>query len=893
MARIVESFQPSLTPLAVRAAPRRPGTEGPWTPGAVASVVAAIELGARLRAVDPERVEHVLLVGASHPALLAGIVAACPGVSCVVVCDDETQLRRFADDGSGLSSPRMVDAFSLGLRPDDGELALVPAVCAGLAQRPAALRHSLVVVDPMRSADAPKLAEWADLLQRLVDPLCPVAADPVLASYQLDRGPASHDALLRFADRLGVCGDTFRAVQLLTGFREQGASGIRASRLAALWSQLAVFRRAIGGLARAGLPPERTEAAIVELETLAGHARAQQDAFARRNLAHLGEHFPELTTQLERTPAADLDAARVDHSAWIYDCTVQRAYLAEYPLLIDAAEDRVTSLNRPTDPRRFHEFYRGLRDPRAAHACVGTVTAVASIVALQRNRVRTSMVNWQQMLYLCEPDLRLFRRMIELFDFSPYLGREQIRLYVGPTAYRRFCLGFAEHIKRIIPPLREHLPAPVEVALERVAQSRRHRAERAKYALWQEYSPSRHAALLAKLNAGEPLRVWGLTSRHTTVLQYVVGDLLDGFAALGHHTELVMEQDSGEKVHTYATLDSLARARPDVVLLADHLRPELGDALPPHIPALVWVLDEMPDLNDPAIIAKLGPLDLTFPISEEWTQRYLSLGYPHAECLPFAANPARCQVDEAIEPADAVAFATHVVHPTEFGWAPGFLARLAESLERTELPAWDLDAQRELIDATIDSLGPTFSLSQRERLHFQGFLLSRDRDRISIASALLDAGVPLSLYGRGWDRVERFVPHARGVVQPGPELGRLYRSHKVVLHINQTCNLHVRVLEALSVGAFVLARAAGPLDAAPGGAATALEIGRELCLFTDAVDMVAKIRRAFTDEAWRSDMARRGRDRVMRDHTYRARAATMIEALHGRLRDVAHDQLAV
>ncbi|TPV94170.1 MAG: hypothetical protein B7733_16665, partial [Myxococcales bacterium FL481] len=698
--------------------------------GAIAAVVAAAETDARLRAVDPSRVEHLFLVGAAHPNLLAALLEAFPGVSCVVFVDSPAQLRRFRESSSA-GAWRSVDGLTIDYAGEPDDAQLLVAAGAVLAERPAPLRQSLVVADPERLADVPCLGRAVGRLRDLVEPLGTAGIDEVLTNGEALRCAESRAALLRFVERLGTCGDTFYALRLLSAASGSSPSMVRPSQLAAYWSQLGEFSRAKGFLEQMESDGVSLGAAKDELSALQVHDRRQRDELVRHNLVHLAEHFPELVTPLEQVDAAAIEVARVENSPWIYDRATDRSYLAEYPLLFEEVDHRLVPKNAPSAPDRFRDFLMGLRDPRSAHACVGTVAALSSIVALTRNRVSTALVDWRQLIYLCEPDLSLFRRLIELFDLSPYLRNDQIKLFAGRSAYKQFCLSFAENPFRIIPDFRAHVPAPVQGALERVDANRRELAQRALLKLKRDYSPDRHARLLAKLDAGEPLRVWGLTSRHTAVLQYVVADLLEGFRALGHQTELAMEADHGERVSTCATLTSLARFEPDVVLLADHVRPELQDALPQHIPCLVWVLDEMPELVNPEVIAGLGLHDLTFPISQEWTERYLELGYPHAACLPFAANPRRCEVNEEIEPANEVAFATHVVRPKEFSWAPGFLERLTRRLEQGRYPAWDLDAQRELIEETIDDLGLDFTAAQRERLHFQGFLLSRDRDRVA------------------------------------------------------------------------------------------------------------------------------------------------------------------
>jgi spore maturation protein CgeB len=188
-----------------------------------------------------------------------------------------------------------------------------------------------------------------------------------------------------------------------------------------------------------------------------------------------------------------------------------------------------------------------------------------------------------------------------------------------------------------------------------------------------------------------------------------------------------------------------------------------------------------------------------------------------------------------------------------------------------------------LLDQTIAALGIHVPPDQRRDLAYQCLMVARHVDRVRVADRMLAADIPVALYGRGWAEIERFAPHARGLIEPGDALRRMYQRHKVVLHINTRCNLHPRVLEAAAAGGFVLARSDGEWDFAPGSVGDYLVVGRELCVFDDGDDMVAKIRRAFTDETWRRDFVESARARVHLDHTYAQRAQRMLAALDHRL----------
>jgi len=132
------------------------------------------------------------------------------------------------------------------------------------------------------------------------------------------------------------------------------------------------------------------------------------------------------------------------------------------------------------------------------------------------------------------------------------------------------------------------------------------------------------------------------------------------------------------------------------------------------------------------------------------------------------------------------------------------------------------------------------------------------------------------VYGLGWDTMPEFADKSGGVVQAGPRLREVYRQHRAVLHINRGCNIHPRVLETMCSGGLVVARW-DPLDDEPGE--TCDQLGDALPLFRDHEQMIALLRRAASDDAFRNELILRGQTRVLEQHTYQARARTVLRDL--------------
>ena len=101
------------------------------------------------------------------------------------------------------------------------------------------------------------------------------------------------------------------------------------------------------------------------------------------------------------------------------------------------------------------------------------------------------------------------------------------------------------------------------------------------------------------------------------------------------------------------------------------------------------------------------------------------------------------------------------------------------------------------------------NLNSRDQLQTQILFYWRLNDTIYrhvVLEWAVEKGVDLHIYGRGWDKHPTFERYAKGVVQHGHELTKVYQAAKLNLHLNVTQGMHQRVWEILSSGATPLFR---------------------------------------------------------------------------------------
>jgi spore maturation protein CgeB len=171
------------------------------------------------------------------------------------------------------------------------------------------------------------------------------------------------------------------------------------------------------------------------------------------------------------------------------------------------------------------------------------------------------------------------------------------------------------------------------------------------------------------------------------------------------------------------------------------------------------------------------------------------------------------------------------------------------------------------------------------RPHAVGFVGGIDPAVHREGTALLElvcAAAPVAVYGYG---AERLRPDSairrcyRGEAW-GLEMYRVYAESRIVLnrHIDVAEGYanNMRLYEATGTGALVMT------EAAPNLAELFLP-GREVVVYENAGDLVAKIRHYLENDEARQEIARAGQNRTLREHTFARRIAQLAELLESRL----------
>lgn len=270
--------------------------------------------------------------------------------------------------------------------------------------------------------------------------------------------------------------------------------------------------------------------------------------------------------------------------------------------------------------------------------------------------------------------------------------------------------------------------------------------------------------------------------------------------------------------------------------------------------------------------------------------RYLSAGYRHVEHLPLATDAFRRVPQEVVDERYRVplAFVGSSLVANADVCRARFLDGLRQGVELDRETADAvlerlLSAQANELEFILDELWSDSPFSGDDDANFLGESpvmlvgeVAGSARRLEQAQSL--AALGLAVWGdEGWEEVSGL--DVRGPAGHTVELDRVHAGATLVVDLSRLYQpdiVTLRVFDAMAVGAPVLAPWSEDLEAC-------FEPGVEVLVYTDTESLVRVAREALADPERLAEIARRGRERVLREHTIDHRLETM-HALSDRAR---------
>jgi hypothetical protein len=474
------------------------------------------------------------------------------------------------------------------------------------------------------------------------------------------------------------------------------------------------------------------------------------------------------------------------------------------------------------------------------HPVVGAtflLLGVPSVPLWRRLASLRSEVGYVPPIDVVETDEEVFATWLGLIDDADLLRGERFSFFVGSRAvedYRSFLMSTPtrQPATSTITSIRPRWQTPqVDGSFhEQISRSHRDRQTAIKHKLDDWYSNKdvlywrNRFATAGK--SSPPLRIAGLTSRFSTVMQHAMRDLASAFKRQGCQFELVKQ--TADHIGVVDVVGELNRLRPDLIIVINHLRSELTDSIPSNVPYVCWIQDYMQQLWAKEAGASVGEFDLVLGHSPSvMTSVY---GYPATRFLAThnltSIETFSCEPVPAEDKAKYVCDLSYVGHGWEtpeqlvdeigrqnsrFGKYMGAVALLAQQRVKETGFITTQDLVSIVVQAERDSGHSALSPETRRALVVPS--AQRIIDRILRHQTLqwaadwaMSRKKSFRLFGNGWERHAALRQYASGAVEHGYALRCAFQASTISLQVNGYGSLHQRLLDAIASGAFMLTR---------------------------------------------------------------------------------------
>jgi hypothetical protein len=435
-------------------------------------------------------------------------------------------------------------------------------------------------------------------------------------------------------------------------------------------------------------------------------------------------------------------------------------------------------------------------------------------------------------LHLVEPDPFALALAMHIQDLQEPFSSPRVYVHLGPRAEDHFRSFIENHPARTVPgpiitqPLTRRPPTSLAQTCEDLRSLRaaaRAQAKARADAYYAAKDSAHWSARFEKAAAGQgpPLRILGVTTRFSTVLQYSMAELQAAARALGHDMQIAKEPDDASLENP--SLEMFADFKPDLVFQISRLRHENAE-IPRTIPYVCWDQDNLSVMRTPAATASLDAFTYVaghganFGYSHlNWPRANVILCHPAASTHRYPATPVSPEIRAPL--ACDISYVSNASQsPEDFAarsadhWGPArnlLLQAAAEVIAHCRAGReWDYLALHALASAS-----PAAGALDAPRLREFVMDLHAIADRALRHATLewvgrwcIENQKRFLIYGKDWQHHPTLAPHAAGVAEQGEHLRAIYQASAINLQIIGAGFLHSRSLDGIAAGGFFLAR---------------------------------------------------------------------------------------
>ncbi len=516
--------------------------------------------------------------------------------------------------------------------------------------------------------------------------------------------------------------------------------------------------------------------------------------------------------------------------------------------------------------------------------------------------------NYKIPIYLIEPDINIFRLSLMMPHCSKLIASDRVIFFIGEKALEKLEIFLNSSTLRVRPTvilnncyITDDYIAKVRQLVKRVEKGMNDRLQTL-YTQIEGYYNHLEVNAIHSTMLTRKYRILGIVSRFTTFLQFCIRDSLEGFAQNGCETTLLIEESDIERISLQSIAQILVDFKPDLVFLMDHNRSLYG-VIPPNIPVINWVQDYIGYVFSTEEAERVKDNDFFFYAHPLWRDKLLEAGYPPASIfelmipvndriyhpmtltdddfkkygadISYVANCSSTAEEELIQYLSKVPLEFHHFLTTYFD---GINQRFKDNH-----PLYTFNDYCVFLDKIALEKAVNIEKKKRDSFaeHFWlviGARLLRQQPLEWVS----EAGYNLSIYGNGWENHPKLKKHAKGWIENGEELCKLFNASKINLNVHQTGNYTSRVNDGISSGGFFLLRY-HPMDYAEGGLHTYLDMEKDVVLYDSKESLIEKIQYYLDNAPERHRQTYSAREKILNNFTYKKKMKDVMDIVNARI----------
>lgn len=412
-----------------------------------------------------------------------------------------------------------------------------------------------------------------------------------------------------------------------------------------------------------------------------------------------------------------------------------------------------------------------------------------------------------------------------------------------------------------------------------------------------------YTALFSRSN--QDIKILIVNSLHTQVNQHICRNWFHALKELGYQVQFLIEDEKYQLNNYRETLyEKCAEFEPDIVL---HVNFDIGFVFEDEEirSRLLWIMRHR-DRN--LLFGQPIPFDhnmVIAPVIKTWAEVWKENGLPANRTFYFPDGIdmdkfVPFETEDEVYQADIVLVANNNVLNFQEVYVDKWLGNLPDYFQKTfatiiyevidefkkrlvnQEPVIHNGPLEKCLIEKLNRFGVELPYSAVSQIAIGIKVLLIAYQRQLDLEWILESGVTnrIRIWGRGWEKIEKFRPYVAGVAHHGSQLATIYKQAKIALSNHPEFSLHERNFEILAGGGFPLVRLnIAKEDIYYDAITNYFAEDKEIVVYRNKHELIEKIRLYLHSDELRRDIAARGRSVVASTFSHTAVARKLMEFL--------------